>query len=442
MKRKSDPSQLSKMKCRFRTSTEREKLDTTATECSAKTDFSNSDKLLKRHLSSVHSENSFLKFLNEDRQKPTSLCDLTVSVSGKQYSVHKVVLAFGSSYFHARLCKNPETSHIMVDHVEDSAFQHLLGFLYTSEFVVSDTEIPFLVEAARSLNMVTAVDLLTDQSGSTTSSPVQIEGGPAEDLADTGLQSLPEGGAKAQASGAVSCIFCNRTFRYRKSLENHMARSHSTDSQGTQGEVAIETVAVVTTRRSARQRKTPAKFEECDKNGGAAEGKPKRKTLNGKGEEVDDGGGEEEEDEEGGNEEDNEQDTEEGNQRIEVVKGQKSTPAEEKVLEEVEEAREVNQEKQTSERKQVVESDSTATSQLDPCVAAGIPPSHEAAAHRRVSDSSSHTYPEGLAPLVIQTSNRKTLKCPKCDKTFDRIGRWLHPLLQILQSDLVLVCFL
>uniref|UniRef100_A0AAR2LET0 Zinc finger and BTB domain-containing protein 41 n=1 Tax=Pygocentrus nattereri TaxID=42514 RepID=A0AAR2LET0_PYGNA len=31
---------------------------------------------------------------------------------------------------------------------------------------------------------------------------------------------------------------------------------------------------------------------------------------------------------------------------------------------------------------------------------------------------------EGLAPVIIQSSSKKTLKCPKCDKTFDRIGKY------------------
>ncbi|KAL2097991.1 hypothetical protein ACEWY4_007198 [Coilia grayii] len=425
MKRKSGGSQLSKMKQRFRTS-EREKRDPSGTKCSAKTDLNSSDKLSqKRHLCSVHNENSFLKFLNEDRQKSTSLCDLTVSVNGKQFSVHKVVLAFGSSYFHTRLCKNPDTSYITVEHMDDSAFHHLLCFLYTSEFVVSDTEIPFLVEAARLLNMVTAVELLMDQCSSTASSPGQTEAGLIKVPAEAGQQSPPEGGAKDQVSGAINCMFCSRSFCYRKSLDNHMARSHSMESQSVQSEVAIETVAVVTTRRSARQRKIPAKFEECDNDGGVMEGKPKRKTLNGKAEEVDGGGGEDEdEDDIGGGEDCSGKDPEEGKRRAEDETGQKTAQVKEPVLGEAEEAKGVNQKEHSAERNEVLKSSSTATDQGDAEVAAGSPASAGVAAHSRLGDSSSHVYPEGLAPVVIQTSNRRTLQCPKCDKTFDRIGKY------------------
>lgn len=447
MKRKSGASQLSKMK-RFRTS-ERGKHGTPETKL--RIDQSSSDLLShKRHLCSVPNDNSFLKFLNEDRQKSTTLCDLIVSVSGKEFSAHKVVLAFGSSYFHTRLCKNPATSHITVEDMDDSAFHHLLCFLYTSEFVVSDTEIPFLVEAARVLNMVTAVELLMDQSGSpAASSPRLTEAaGPMEEEAvETGAgQQSPPGseGVKEQVSAAISCLFCSRTFCYRKSLENHVARSHSMEGQAAHAEVAIETVAVVTTRRSARQRKTPAKFEEWDSDGGGGmEGKPKKKTLNGKAEEVDGGGGagDEDEDEEGGaNEEFSGKDPEEEEEGKRRRAGEETgcgggTAAEEPVLEEEsEEARGGEHDKEPSGAGCQEEGPDSSSSPAPPqpegtVVAAGDPASLEVAAQSRpIADTStqSQAYPEGLAPVVIQSSNKKTLQCPKCDKTFDRIGRGLH----------------
>lgn len=408
------------MKSMIRTYSEREKPNPPASECSAKTDSNSDREAQKRHISSIHSDCSFLKFLNEDRQKSPSFCDLTVSVCGRQFSVHKVVLAFGSSYFHTQICRDPETSHMTVDHMDDTAFQHLLCFLYTSEFVVSDSEIPRLVEAARFLNMGTAVELLRDKYGSTTTaSPVQREAEPIQGglpAGDTGPQSPPAGGTKAQGSVAASCSLCSRTFRYQKSLEKHMARSHISKNQGAQGEETIETVAVVTTRRSARQRKTPAKFEECDSKKGTAEGKANRPTLKGRREESDSGGGgQDDEDEEGGNEEDNEQDTVQAAQTTEALTGQKPTQAEGKILEGVEMVIVGYHQEYATECRPVTESSSTATNQVEPVAAAGRPPSQP-------SGSSTHTYPEGLAPLVIQTSNKKTLQCPKCDKTFDRIG--------------------
>uniref|UniRef100_A0A3B4WHZ4 BTB domain-containing protein n=1 Tax=Seriola lalandi dorsalis TaxID=1841481 RepID=A0A3B4WHZ4_SERLL len=90
----------------------------------------------------THSHN-LLKFLNEDRTRQ-KFCDVSVSVGGRLYSAHKVVLAHGSSYFHAELSKNPATTHVTLDHVEDSVFQHLLGFLYTSECVVAERDLPAL----------------------------------------------------------------------------------------------------------------------------------------------------------------------------------------------------------------------------------------------------------------------------------------------------------
>ncbi len=86
-----------------------------------------------RHLAVSHHSDNLLKFLNEDRVRQR-FCDVSVSVGGKLYCAHKVVLAHGSSYFHAELSKNPATAHVTLDHVEDSVFQLLLSFLYTSGF--------------------------------------------------------------------------------------------------------------------------------------------------------------------------------------------------------------------------------------------------------------------------------------------------------------------
>ncbi|KAK5919029.1 hypothetical protein CgunFtcFv8_022959 [Champsocephalus gunnari] len=74
-----------------------------------------------RHMAMSQHSHNLLKFLNEDRTRQR-FCDVSVSVGGKLYSAHKVVLAHGSSYFHAELSKNPATAHVTLDHVEDSVF--------------------------------------------------------------------------------------------------------------------------------------------------------------------------------------------------------------------------------------------------------------------------------------------------------------------------------
>uniref|UniRef100_A0A3B5Q9U6 BTB domain-containing protein n=1 Tax=Xiphophorus maculatus TaxID=8083 RepID=A0A3B5Q9U6_XIPMA len=113
---------------------------------------------LRRLTMSQHSDN-LLAFLNEDRTRQR-FCDVSVLVGGTVYRAHKAVLAHGSSYFHAELSKNSGTmTHVTLDHVEDSVFQHLLGFLYTSECVVAETDLPALADAARFLDMMDVLKL-------------------------------------------------------------------------------------------------------------------------------------------------------------------------------------------------------------------------------------------------------------------------------------------
>uniref|UniRef100_A0A8C9XC83 Zinc finger and BTB domain-containing protein 41 n=1 Tax=Sander lucioperca TaxID=283035 RepID=A0A8C9XC83_SANLU len=312
-----------------------------------------------RHMAMSQHSHSLLKFLNEDRTRQR-FCDVSVSVGGKRYSAHKVVLAHGSSYFHAELSKNPATAHVTLDHVEDSVFQHLLGFLYTSECVVPETDLPALTEAARFLDMMDILKLLCEEGDNNNSVRViqsqdEIRESPEVEMTSS---DSPAGDTDIQSLGDVQCTMCSRQFSTANSLQNHLAESHTNAQQETsteKGKTAAERTA--TTRRSARRRRTPAKYQR-----------------------------------------DNEE--EEGDMNEDVV-------AQRKVVEVCAADESAGQQGSDVER---------AEHQADGQVEVHVPAAG--------SSTQGPVYPEGLAPVIIQTSSKKILKCPKCDKTFDRTGKY------------------
>uniref|UniRef100_A0A671KP19 Zinc finger and BTB domain-containing protein 41 n=1 Tax=Sinocyclocheilus anshuiensis TaxID=1608454 RepID=A0A671KP19_9TELE len=330
----------------------------------------------KRHLIISQTDGCFLKFLNEDRQKLPSFCDITVTVCGQMYRAHKVVLAFGSGYFHAKFSESAELHHVTIDNIEVSIFGHLLNFLYTSEFDVSESQIPALAEAACFLEMMEAVNLLAKRA-----TPAHVD-------EESDVQQVPLETPDVQASAGAQCSFCSRTFCYKKSLENHLAKSHSAGCQ-VEDEQNMASTSAVTTRRSARQRRTPAKFES-----------------------------------------ENGQESEE-----ELQYEQSSKEGREET---VEEAECEDSEKQEEEHEAVEQAE--AQKQAEPTS------SHAVEEHSQATELTAHVFPEGLAPVMIQSSNKKTLKCPKCDKTFDRIGKYeshtrVHTGEKPFQCDICFQCY-
>uniref|UniRef100_A0A673LH33 Zinc finger and BTB domain-containing protein 41 n=1 Tax=Sinocyclocheilus rhinocerous TaxID=307959 RepID=A0A673LH33_9TELE len=129
----------------------------------------------------------------------------------------------------------------------------------------------------------------------------------------------------------------------------------------------MASTSAVATRRSARQRRTPAKFES--ENG---------QVLSGKSEQ-------------------HEQSSKEGREET------------------VEEAECEDGEKQEEEHEAVEQAE--AQKEAEPTSSRAVEE------HSQATELTAHVFPEGLAPVMIQSANKKkTLKCPKCDKTFDRIG--------------------
>lgn len=343
---------------------------------------------------------------------------MSVSVSGKAYSAHKVVLAHGSSYFHAELSKNPAATHVTLDHVEDSVFQHLLGFLYTSECVVTETDLPALAEAARFLDMMDILKLLYEEGDGNPVCVIQaqdeIRGSPEVEMASS---DSPVGDTDVQSPSDVQCTMCSRQFSTENSLRIHLAESHTDVQQETsaeKGKTVGQTTA--TTRRSARRRRAPTKYQRDNEEYAINTPGEKQRTVSPR-----------EQDEERGEEAGKKVFMENQAPKSDVKETCKPAQGGDVVEEEEEEEEEGDVSEDVVAQRKVVEvcaADRGAGHQGSGVEGVEQQAVRETEVHVPAAGSSTQSpvYPEGLAPVIIQTSSKKTLKCPKCDKTFDRAG--------------------
>ncbi|XP_066536634.1 zinc finger and BTB domain-containing protein 41 [Hoplias malabaricus] len=341
-----------------------------------------------RSLRISQSDSCFLKFLKKDRDAETSFCDVTISVRGKTFSAHKVVLAFGSSYFHAKLSQNPELDRVTFDNVESSVFRHLLDFLYTSEMEVEESEIPSLAEAACFFDMMEAVNLLVKGA----------EAAPERQELEEPKGSQEDESTQKKIESEIRCSFCGRMFRYKKSLDNHVAKIHST---GTNDK---ETVGpVVSNKKLSESRRILSKCEIGNNPGMEHDIQTEANT--------DETATSIEEEEEDEPRNDGEHPQEPGHsEQSAATPDQNETSLQD----------EVNPRPKLDEHPQNV-------SKVDGENGHEVPNtdlSSLAKPQGPAESTRSHVYPEGLAPVVIQSSGKKTLQCPKCNKMFDRIGKY------------------
>lgn len=309
-----------------------------------------------RHLIMSQQGQNLLRFLNRDQTRQ-QFCDVMVSVGGSLYRAHKVVLAHGSSYFHAELSKNPGTEQVTLEHVDDSVFQHLLELLYSSECFIMEKDLPALTRAARFLDMMDVLKLLSgggDRAG-------------AEEE-EAGIRA-----AGAEATSGESDIH---------SPGSLCSTADPPQSQSAEGQAAVSQEASAetektsaSTRRSPRRRRTPTKYQ------GNSTG------LRGGGETPDE---------------------------AEAWKAMETSgPAQQTGVADEDEGEKNEEDARSADKQDSQPQSDGADHQTVPC--AGV-------AAAAGSSTQGGVYPEGLAPVIIQSSNKKTLKCPKCDKTFDRAG--------------------
>ncbi|XP_073449081.1 zinc finger and BTB domain-containing protein 41 [Aquarana catesbeiana] len=311
----------------------------------------------RKVLSSLSYNKNLLKYLNDDRQCQSSFCDLVIVVEGKEFQVHKVVVAVGSSYFHACLTKNPNMDVVTLEHVSSSIFQHLLNFLYTSEFLVLETEISLVLEAAKFLDVIDAVKLLAAESDILP--PL-----------DNRLSLNTEDEAVNKLDNNHKCPFCERSFCYKKTLENHVDKAHKLDTTD------VPKDSDSSPRKSTRKRKSPQKYddvEDVESDSGASSSDLGKSSQ----ESTDPEDSDSELQEESHAVEDNDQSVEE--EYGEEVSGG-------------DEGQNIGQQEEGEQKNE--------------------------------NAVSFGKFPDGLAPIVLQINKKRTLKCPKCDKTFDRFGKY------------------
>lgn len=343
---------------------------------------------------SQHAQN-LLRFLNEDRAQQ-KFCDVSVCVGGNLYSAHKIVLAHGSSYFHAELSKNPGMTRVTLDHVDDSVFQHLLSFMYTSECFVAETDLAPLIKAARFLDMMEVLKLLCEEGGH---SARQDDRRGSPEVEATSSDS-PVVDTDAQSTTDDQCPNGNLQGCTDSSLCIPGAESQVDVHQ----EALAKKEKIGTMRRSTRSRRTPTKYQKMSNEHSAAEDNP-RKQLDGADDKV------------------------EGTTAAKLELKELSQPLpEEGLVDELEDEGDLNE---TVKRKKVCR----INKQGSGSVSRSKPTDGENPAAATGSSTQSPVYPEGLAPIVIASSSKKILQCPKCEKVFDRAGGDLTEICSLSSSS-------
>ncbi|XP_070542884.1 kelch-like protein 24 [Ptychodera flava] len=102
-----------------------------------------------------HPEDLLQGLNNLKSQKQFS--DVTLSVNGKEFPCHRVVLASSSSYFKAMFyhdLKESTTPKVRLNQVDADILEQLIDFIYTSKLTITDANVQSLLETADLLQIL------------------------------------------------------------------------------------------------------------------------------------------------------------------------------------------------------------------------------------------------------------------------------------------------
>lgn len=345
---------------------------------------------------SQHAQN-LLRFLNEDRAQQ-KFCDVSVCVGGNLYSAHKIVLAHGSSYFHAELSKNPGMTRVTLDHVDDSVFRHLLSFMYTSECFVAETDLAPLIKAARFLDMMDVLKLLCEEGGHSARQDDRRE---SPEVEATSSDS-PAVDTDAQSTTDELCPNGNLQGCTESTMCVPVADGQADGHQ----EALAKKEKSETMRRSTRSRRMPTKYQKIRSEHSTHEDYLKKQI--------------------------NEVESKvEGTATAKLELKELSQPLpEEGLVDEVEAEGNLHE---TVKRKRVCRVNKQGSGSVGRSRQTGGENPDPATG----SSTQSPVYPEGLAPIIIVSSSKKILQCPKCEKVFDRAGGDLAERCSLASSSFV-----
>lgn len=98
------------------------------------------------------------KFINDDKLK-----DLTISVKGEQFKVHKFLIAARSPTLAAMLVESPAVNDIQLDDLSPETFKKVLDFIYNENFPVGYEKMMEIYAAAGKLEITELKDFCAEE---------------------------------------------------------------------------------------------------------------------------------------------------------------------------------------------------------------------------------------------------------------------------------------